>query len=132
VRPETLLYRQVHETWLQHGVPTSQTFRPTPKDDGKPSVYDGDIIGSAEASYTHWTEELNLTSIGVLAVTMKECLDQGLTAITDGVPFPAHATIDFTKCESKGEIRRLAGELTKLAMARDWQYRPPEMTASQG
>jgi hypothetical protein len=128
MKPETLLYRQVHETWVQHGVPSSQTFRPTPKDEGKASVYDGDIIGSAEASYTHWTEELNLTSVGVLAVTEKECSEEGLSAVTDGDPFPAHATIDFTKCESNGEIKRLAGKLTKLAFDRGWQFRPPEAT----
>ncbi len=39
---------QVNESWLQQGVPSSQTFKPTQKDKGKPSVYDGDIIVSAE------------------------------------------------------------------------------------
>lgn len=126
MRPETLLYRQVNESWLQQGVPSSQTFRPTSKDEGKPSVYDGDIIVSAEASYIHWTEELKLTSVGVLAVTEKECSERELLVVTDGIPFPAHATIDFTKCKTKGEIKRLAGQLTELAIARDWQFRPPE------
>ncbi len=129
MRPETLLYRQVNENWLQQGVPSSQTFRPTQKDQGKPSVYDGDIIESAEASYVHWTKELGLTSVGVLAVTEKECSECGLPAVTDGNPFPAHATIDFTKCKSNGDIRRLAGQLTELAVARDWQFRPPEAAA---
>ena len=58
---------------------------PTPKDFGKPSVYDGDIIGTAEASYLHWTEELKLTSVGVLAVTAGECSRLSLQAVTDGV-----------------------------------------------
>ena len=129
MKPETLLYRQVNENWLQQGVPSSQTFRPTTKDAGKPSVYDGDIIETAEASYAHWTQELKLRSVGVLAVTEKECSQRGLSAVTDGIPFPAHATIDFTKCESNGEIRRLSGQLTELAIARDWQFRPPEVMA---
>lgn len=124
--PETLLYRQVNESWVQQGVPSSQTFRPTQKDKGKPSVYDGDIIESAEASYSHWTEELELTSVGVLAVTQGECSDRSLPVTTDGEPFPSHATIDFTGCNSNGEIKRLAGELTKLAVDRDWQYRPDD------
>lgn len=122
--PETLLFRQVNESWLQLGVPSSQTFRPTQKDNGKPSVYDGDIIVTAEAAFIHWTNDLKLTSVGVLAVTEAECSGMDLQAVTDGVPFPAHATIDFTKCTSNGEIKRLAGELTKLAVARGWQHQP--------
>lgn len=129
MKPETLLYRQVHESWLQQGVPSSQTFRPTPKDFGKPSVYDGDVIGSAEASYLHWTEELKLTSVGVLAVTESECAGLKLLAVTDGIPFPAHATIDFTGCKSSGEIKRQAGVLTQLACARGWQHQPGEATS---
>ena len=124
--PETPLYRQVNESWLQQGVPSSQTFRPTQKDNGKPSVYDGDIIFSAEASYLHWTQDLKLTSDGVLAVTEAECSGKNLPAVTDGIDFPAHATIDFTGCASTGEIKRLAGELTKLAVARGWQHQPGE------
>ncbi len=124
--PETLLYRQVNESWLQQGVPSSQTFRPTQKDNGKPSVYDGDIIVSAEAAYIHWTQDLKLTSFGVLAVTEAECSGKNLPAITDGIDFPAHATIDFTGCASNGEIKRLAGELTKLSVARGWQHQPGE------
>lgn len=122
--PETPLFRQVNESWLQQGVPSSQTFRPTQKDAGKPSVYDGDIIVSAEASYLHWTQELKLTSVGVLAVTAAECSGMKLPAVTDGIDFPAHATIDFTGCASKNEVKRLAGELTTLALARGWQHRP--------
>jgi hypothetical protein len=123
VKPETLLYRQVNANWLQQGVASSQTFRPTPKDDGRLSVYDGDVVGSAEASYAHWTRELNLNSVGVLAVTNAECSARDLPAVTNGVPFPAHATIDFTGCKTTGEMKRLASELTKLAVARGWQYR---------
>lgn len=122
--PQTLLYRQVNESWLQLGVPSSQTFRPTQKDKGKPSVYDGDIIVSAVAAYIHWTQELKLKSVGVLAVTEAECSARNLPAITDGIPFPAHATIDFTQCQSSGEIKRLAGELTKISVARGWQHVP--------
>ena len=122
--PETLLYRQINLSWLQQGVPSSQTFRPTQKDNGKPSVYDGDIIVSAEAAYIHWTQDLKLTSVGVLAVTEAECSAKNLPAVTDGIDFPAHATIDFTRCISSGEIKRLAGELTRLSVARRWQYQP--------
>ena len=39
---ETLLLRQVHPSFLQDGVVSSQVFRPTPKDECKLSAYDGD------------------------------------------------------------------------------------------
>ena len=126
MRPETLLYRHVNESWLQQGVPSSQTFRPTQKDNGKLSVYDGDIIVSAEAAYIHWTQDLKLTSVGVLAVTEAECSGMNLPAITDGIDFPAHATIDFNRCASNGEIKKLAGELTRLSVDRGWQHQPGE------
>ena len=129
MNPETLLYRQVNESWLQRGVPSSQTFRPTPTDASKPSVYDGDVIGSAEAAYAHWAQELKLTSAGVLAVTEAECSQRSLPAVTDGKPFPSHATIDFTGCKSNGEIERLAGELTQCAVARGWRHQPREAAA---
>ena len=63
MNPETLLDRHVNQSWVQQGVPSSQTFRPTQKDNGKLSVYDGDIIVSAEAVYEHWTKHLRLGSV---------------------------------------------------------------------
>jgi len=123
--PRTLLYRHVNQSWMQQGVPSSQTFRPTLKDKGKLSVYDGDIIVSAEAAYEHWTRDLRLGSVGVLAVTEAECSRLNLPAVTDGVPFPAHATIDFTNCPST-EIKRLSVRLKQHSLERGWQYRPDQ------
>jgi hypothetical protein len=40
----TLLLRQVHPSFIQHGRVTSQVFRPTLKDKRLLSVYDGDLI----------------------------------------------------------------------------------------
>ena len=36
--PGEVLFRQVHPSWIQAGKPTSQAFRPTPKDRGLLSV----------------------------------------------------------------------------------------------
>jgi hypothetical protein len=63
-------------------------------------IFDGeqlsDLIVCAEAAYIHWTQDLKLTSVGVLAVTEAECSGKNLPAFTDGIEFPVHATIDFT------------------------------------
>jgi len=52
--PETHLLRQVHPSFVQSGQITSQVFQPTPKDELKLSVYDGDMIEPAD-SYEHYT-----------------------------------------------------------------------------
>ena len=48
----TMLLRQIHPAFVQADQATSQAFRPTPKDDGKLSVYDGDKIRSRESMVT--------------------------------------------------------------------------------
>ena len=45
----TLLLRQIHPSFIQAGFVTSQAFRPTPKDQSKFSVYDGDLISSEDS-----------------------------------------------------------------------------------
>ena len=67
----TRLLRQIHPSFVQAGFVTSQAFRPTPKDESKLSVYDGDRI-TPEAAYTHYTTVWELASAGVLAVTVDE------------------------------------------------------------
>ena len=68
----TLLHRQVHPSFLDsHGETTSQAFRPTPKDSNKLSVYDGSLI-TAEDAWKHYTNILNLRSIGAVSVAVGE------------------------------------------------------------
>ena len=62
---DTLLYRQVHPSWIEDDFPTSQAFTPTPKDELRLSVYDGDEI-SAASSWEHYTGQ-GLLSSGVVA-----------------------------------------------------------------
>lgn len=120
MRPETLLLRQVHPSFLQNGRPTSQVFRPTPKDEAKVSVYDGDKI-SAEAAWTHYTNVLTFKSAGVLAVSVGEVQTQALQAVADGVPFPEHCSIDFGGL-TETEIKAKAKMLASFAAERGWQY----------
>jgi hypothetical protein len=119
--PATLLHRQINPHWVQEGRVTSQAFKPTPKDQNLLSVYDGDLM-TAEAAWEHFTGR-GLRSVGCLAVTEQECREQGVPARSDPTPFPAHAVIDFTTCESQRAIERTAKRLTVHAVQRAWQHR---------
>ncbi len=123
MRPETLLYRMVHPSWTQEETFSSQVFRPTPKDDGRLSVYDGSQI-TPEAALRHFT---NLAlggheASGVVAVTVAECEDVGIAVILDGKPFPEHAYLDFTGL-TRNAIRRKADQLKQIAADRGWVLR---------
>jgi hypothetical protein len=121
VTEETLLHRQVHPAWVQQGRVTSQVFRPTPKDEKRLSVYDGDQI-SAENAWRHFTEALGRASVGVMAVSVKDCIDQSLQVFPDPDPFPEHAVIDFSGL-TENQIKRCAKYLKAAAESRDWQFR---------
>ena len=119
---DTLLYRMVSPSWMRSGRPTSQTFNPTPKDNGRLSVYDGDQI-SPQNAYEHYAS-LGYKAVGVLAIAVEECASLNLTVSPDPLPgFPQHAVIDFTALSGNG-IARAARALNKSANALGWQYRP--------
>jgi hypothetical protein len=117
----TLLLRQIHPTFVQAGFATSQAFRPTPKDESKPSVYDGDQI-AAETSFNHYTTVWKLESVGTMALTVDDCAAESLLASPDPLEdCLQHAVIDFTglsagQCEKKGK------KLKAKAEARGWLY----------
>jgi hypothetical protein len=116
----TLLHRQVNPSWVQQGRITSQVFKPTPKDDSRLSVYDGDQVTALEA-WSHYTNDLGLTSIGVVAVTVAECEELDLTAEPDPEPFPAHAVIRFDAC-TPSQVEKKAKRLKAVGEARGWMY----------
>lgn len=118
----TLLHRQVHPSWIRHGEPTSQVFKPTPKDDGRISVYDGDQI-DAKGAWLHFTTDLSLCSAGVVAVTPAECREVNLRVIADGQPYPEHVAVAFDGLSKRG-IKTAASNLAVVARKRGWQYRP--------
>ena len=120
----TLLHRQVNPSWIQEGRVTSQAFKPTPKDEFKLSVYDGDLI-SPEDAWGHYTQTLLLDSIGVLAVTVVECSAHELDARPDPEPFPEHAIIDFTGLGTN-QIEKKSKKLKASAVDRGWQFQPDE------
>jgi hypothetical protein len=116
----TLLYRQIHPSWLQGERVTSQAFKPTPKDKKKLSLYDGDIV-SAESSWKHFTMKQELLSIGCLAVTVEECSNQELDVEPDPETFPSHVLLNFEK-HSGNQIEKKAKKLRVSALARGWQF----------
>lgn len=116
---ETRLLRQIHPKFVKQGRVTSQAFKPMPKDEGKLSVYDGDMITSAD-SWKHYRER-KLESVGVRAVTVAECNNEQLQVRSSPEDFLEHAEIDFTdlsrnECESKSKRLRNAAE------ARGWLF----------
>lgn len=93
--PDEVLYRQVHPTWVQDGVPTSQAFTPTPKDEGELSIARGSL-NTAEAAYKHYTTVQKFESAGTWAVTVGEANGAGLESFDDARPdLLAHGFIDF-------------------------------------
>lgn len=122
MRAETPLWRQIHPSWMQGDMPGSQAFRPSPKDDHRLSVEDGDRI-DAEASWRRFTEVRHLSSLGVLGILMWECTAESLGVEPDGMPDPEHVSIDFTG-KSHGQRKTISKKLRDLARVRGWQYRP--------
>lgn len=119
---DQLLYRQVHPSWIQEGRPSSQTFSPTPKDEGKLSVFDGNQI-TAVASYEYYTGTQQLQSAGVVALSTVEVESEGRTWAVDGIPIPSHAYIDFNSAPEK-QWKKIAQKLKQHASARGWVYQP--------
>lgn len=117
---DTLLLRQVIPAWVQSGRVTSQVFKPTPKDQRRLSVYDGDQITAFE-SWRHFTETLGFASVGTLAVSVDECRSLHIDAEPDPEPFPEHAVIAFGELTTT-QIEKKAKQLRGFAEARGWQY----------
>ena len=119
---DTLLYRQVHPSFIQQNRVTSQAFQPSSEDAWLLSVYDGDQI-EAEEAWQHYTEALRLQSAGVAAVTVSECNELQLPAVLDGIPYSEHAYIDFSGHGRRARTNK-AKRLRAMANSRGWQYGP--------
>lgn len=127
-----LVYQQVHPSHAPDGVPSSQAFNPTPKDEGKLSVDDSRVV-TAEDSWNHFTQNLGFQSAGTWAVSFEEIETAGgLVLLKDPVEDlektsldnPAHCLIDFNGLASKGEKKKRAQHLAIKAAARGSQFQP--------
>lgn len=126
MNPDTLLLRQVHPNWIQKDsvslqvfTATSQTFKPTPKDEAKLSVYNGEKF-TGQSSFEHYTAD-GKQSGGVLAVSHTECIQNTLTAVEDNDPFDGHTYIDYTG-KTQSEIEKIAKKMRTTAITRGWLY----------
>lgn len=110
IDPDEQLLRQVHPSWIQQGRPSSQAFRPTPKDEGLLSVSRGAKTSAADAFDLH-TRVKGLQSVGVWSVLVGQCTDAKLDVfedpLTEPFPDPAHAVVDYRGLGDK-EVRARA------------------------
>jgi len=125
---KTLLHRQVNPSFVQADnvssqafSVTSQTFKPTPKDEFKLSVYNGEKY-TAEESYLHFASE-GYSSAGVLSLEVNECDAESLPTTEDNKPFDGHSYVDFTGL-TNSSIEKKAKKLKKYALERGWQHGP--------
>jgi hypothetical protein len=126
---EELLFRQVHPAFVRDGRPSSQAFRPTPKDEGKLSVARGSLT-TAAAAYELYTAGMGLQSAGSWALSVAECREQALHVVPDPltsppakVADPAHAVIDFASY-SNSQREAKGSRLAKKAFERG-RLHPP-------
>lgn len=129
---DSLFYRQVNPHWLPGGVPSSQAFGPTPKDEEQLSVDDAGKV-SAERSWRHFTVNLGLQSAGTWGISKAE-VDEAGDLVLAASPIvdeeepsksnPAHCHIDFSRVSSKGQKKKKAQRLAMKATARGCLYQP--------
>lgn len=123
---DEMLFRQAHPQWVQQGVPTSQLFKPTPKDEGKLSTARQSKI-DAEGAYKHHVDELGLASAGTFGVNLNEVGGAGLRAVDDScrVDMPNfHAYIDC-RDRSRKDLETAAKLLTRQARERGLLFPEP-------
>jgi hypothetical protein len=112
-----ILYRQVHPSWIDGGVPTSQAFTPSPKDKGELSIARSSLT-TAEAAHKHYTTVLGCASAGSWAITVGEADKAALESFGDPLSNdPAHGFVDFRGL-SKNEAKRRGTLLAARARER--------------
>ncbi len=121
-----LLWRHVHPSWVRDGEPTSQAFKPTPKDQGKLSVSRGSLTTAPKAFAMH-TESLGLDAVGTWAVSVGEVVAEPIVLSVYGDPVsapvsdPAHALID-SSAQSRKSVETKAKLLLAAARRRAIQH----------
>lgn len=124
---ETLLYRQVHPTFVKPGGQvTSQAFYPLGKCVTQLSAYDGRLIGARE-SWLHFRDTGN-ASAGVMGVEVKECQDLSLSCKPAPEDFREHVHIDFRDIE-RNKYDKVGKRLKDKAVKRGWCYQEDEQHA---
>lgn len=115
-RPDELLWRQVHPTFIQGLHATSQAFTPNKADEDLLSVAAASKA-SAEEAYRRYIAR-NLKSVGSWAFSVTEAAAHELAAHEDPIPEDdAHAVVNFRPHPTKQQ-KALAKKLANAANAR--------------
>lgn len=119
---DELLFRNIHPKWMDNGIPTSQAFRPTPKDDKRLSV-DQSSKTTAQGSYETHTNKKNLLSSGIFGVSVGEFNEEKVVCVEDPLEDNrAHALADYTNLGSNNVIEKTAKKIKKKAIKRGILY----------
>ena len=117
---DTGVYRQIHTSFYKNKRVASVAFLPKSEDNYNLSVYDGSKI-TPELAWQHYTVQKRRASVGVLAVTVNECMAEQLTPRPDTQEFEEHAIIEFGVSRDR-QARRKARILRNLAVDRGWRF----------
>jgi len=123
-----VLFRQIHPEFIENGLPTSQPFRPTRKDQGRLSV-DRSSLTSAADSFDLFVAS-DFASAAVYGLSVGEfgaenlpCSEDPIEASPTVSANAAHAFVDFNH-HSDGQWKNISKRLKRNAIARG-QLHPP-------
>ena len=123
---DTVLYRVIEPWMVPAGeeLPSSQAFRPSQRYPNGFSAFDADYDIQIQDALDYIGADSDKPSpIGVLGVTMGECLDQGLRVAPDQNGSAeierSHVLVDFSGL-GKGQRRKAGENLRDLALSRGW------------
>jgi hypothetical protein len=126
-KAETLL-RQVHPNFIEEGVPSSQTFQPSPKDKDRLSVDRQSLVTPAD-SYAAFLST-GFKSAAVYGITVVEFEAENISCHADPIApvgkapgNSAHALADYSG-HSKSQQKVVAKRLKRKALARGCLFTP--------
>lgn len=133
VPTEDVLLRNVHPSFIDGELLSSQAFGPNTGDEGQLSVAQAAIVQSLHA-YMDYTVTRGLKSVGVWAVSTLEVDGLGARSVDDracDASLPeGHAYVDFRDLTSKRAEKRRATALRDAAQLRGCQFSPERCTVS--
>lgn len=134
MNPDTPLFRVIKSDVLeQGGVLSSGEFQPKEHEDGRISVYDGDLVTADQVYWNYAKREDMPLPRGVLAITQGQCAELGLKVTATpryGAIGHAHVDVDFNGL-TENERVRVAEHLGELALGAGWEFERPFPVATR-
>ena len=123
---DTELYRVIESWTVPDGedIPSSQAFRPNQRYPNGFSAFDSEYDVQAQDALGYIGGDPDKPPpVGVLAITVGECLDQGLKVTADPIGSTkierSHVLVDFSGVGRK-QRKRVGEKLRDLALDRGW------------